>query len=94
LKGALAMIGFRPNETDRTESDYKSYESAKGFDKGEVTPEKPDREIILPTPSFIPTPEPDTIVNSPSPEITSIPADIPATNSPLEVSPIVPMEFH
>lgn len=86
------MIGFRPNESERTEPDIRSEEPAPDPGK-EVSPDKPEREIILPTPSIIPTPGPDTVESSPSPEITPIPADIPVVSPPPEISPIEPTEF-
>lgn len=87
------MIGFRPNQADSSDSHVKSGESDLDFEKREMPADKPDREIILPTPSVVPAPGPDTITNSPSPEIRSIPADLPTTAPPPEISPADPVEF-
>ncbi|WFR57572.1 hypothetical protein QA584_00375 [Anaerocolumna sp. AGMB13025] len=77
------MIGFRPEETKQIP----------GSSEQEVPPEKPGREIGIPTPFTIPSPQPDTIITSPSPEITPIPSESPATVPGQELPPIQPVEF-
>jgi hypothetical protein len=77
------MIGFRPEETNQ----------APGGTEHEVLPERPGREIQIPSPFTIPSPQPDTIITSPSPEITPIPSESPATVPGQELPPIQPIEF-